>query len=107
MGPATVTQLPPGPVGFIHDVMIATEARGRGLGRALWSATHAALVARSGGAAAHGPIHGTWLIYRSTNPTGARFWPALGYRPLYLMWRRGGWVADARRPGAAGPAART
>ena len=91
--PAVLTQLPPGPVGFIHDFMITEAARGRGLGRALWSATHVALLARSpGGPRARAAIHGTWLIYRPTNPTGARFWPALGYTPLYAMWRRGGWT---------------
>jgi GNAT superfamily N-acetyltransferase len=91
MAPAVITQLPPGRVGFIHDFFIEERARGHGLGRALWSATHTALVARSSGHPARSPIHGTWLIYRPTNPTGARFWPARGYTPLYLMWRRGGW----------------
>ncbi|HUS17474.1 MAG TPA: GNAT family N-acetyltransferase [Chloroflexia bacterium] len=84
-GPALVTQLPPGRVGFIHDFMIDESLRRRGLGRALWAATHEALAAR-------GSLHGTWVIYRTSNPTGARFWPALGYVPLYTMWRRGGWA---------------
>src|SRR5207248_1312211 len=91
IGPAILTQMAPGNLGFIHDFMIAEPARGRGLGRALWSATHAALVARSSRTPSLVPIHGTWLIYRPTNPTGSRFWPALGYAPLYRMWRRGGW----------------
>lgn len=91
-GPALISQLPPGRVGFIHDFMIAEEARGHGLGRALWSATCTALNARAPGDPARGGLHGTWLIYRPTNPTGSRFWPTLGYTPLYLMWRRGGWL---------------
>lgn len=91
--PSTITQLPPGRVGFIHDFMIAPGARRRGLGRALHSAIHAALMERAGGLGPRASLHGTWLIYRPTNPTGAHFWPALGYTPLYLMWRRGGWAA--------------
>ena len=91
--PAQITQLPPGTVGFIHDFMIAEALRGQGLGRALWAATLDALTARAPAAPPRG-LHGTWLIYRPTNPTGARFWPALGYTPLYLMWRRGGWTRD-------------
>ncbi len=94
-GPAVITQLPPGTVGFIHDFMIAEAARRQGLGRALWVATVAACHSRAPGSATHGGMHGTWLIYRPTNPTGAHFWPALGYRPLYTMWRRGGWTADS------------
>jgi len=90
-GPAVITQLPQGRVGFIHDFMIAEAVRGQGLGHALWSATYTALLGRAPGPPARGGLHGTWLIYRPTNPTGARFWPALGYTPLYLMWRRGGW----------------
>jgi GNAT superfamily N-acetyltransferase len=73
--------------------MIAEALRGQGLGRALWAATLAALTARAPAAPPRG-LHGTWLIYRPTNPTGARFWPALGYIPLYHMWRRGGWTRD-------------
>ena len=93
-GPAALTQLPPGTVGFIHDFMIAEGVRRQGLGRALWAATVAACASRAPRPPARGAMHGTWLVYRPSNPTGAHFWPALGYTPLYTMWRRGGWTAD-------------
>jgi GNAT superfamily N-acetyltransferase len=93
VSPTTVTQLPQGKTGFIHDFMISEEARGQGLGRALWSALYTALLTRAPERPERGGLRGTWLIYRATNPTGARFWPALGYTPLYTMWRRGGWTS--------------
>ncbi len=93
-GPAALTQLPPGTVGFIHDFMIAESVRRQGVGRALWAATVAACQSRAPYPPARGAMHGTWLVYRPSNPTGAHFWPALGYTPLYTMWRRGGWTAD-------------
>ena len=93
-GSAVITQLPPGTVGFIHDFMIAEGVRRQGVGRALWAATVEACANRAPRPPARNAMHGTWVIYRPTNPTGAHFWPALGYTPLYTMWRRGGWTAD-------------
>ncbi len=93
-GPAVITQLPPGTVGFIHDFMIAAGVRRQGVGHALWTATVEACASRAPRPPARAAMHGTWVIYRPTNPTGAHFWPALGYTPLYTMWRRGGWTAD-------------
>jgi GNAT superfamily N-acetyltransferase len=85
--PTYINMMPVGRVGFIHEFAVTTRARGRGIGRALHAALALALAARSKGQ----PMHGLWLIYRTTNPTSSRFWPALGYKPLYQMWRRGGW----------------
>jgi GNAT superfamily N-acetyltransferase len=79
--------MPVGRVGFIHEFAVTERARGRGVGRALHAALALALASRAQGQ----PMHGLWLIYRTTNPTSSRFWPALGYKPLYQMWRRGGW----------------
>jgi GNAT superfamily N-acetyltransferase len=90
---ATITQMPPGRSGFIHDFMVDEAARGQGLGRALWAATVYALHERAPGPPSRHGLQGTWVIYRPSNPTGGRFWPAQGYTPLYTMWRRGGWTA--------------
>ena len=62
--PTYIPMLPTGPVGFVHEFTITAGARRRGVGR----------------------------IYRTSNPTSSRFWPGVGYRPLYQMWRRGGWA---------------
>jgi GNAT superfamily N-acetyltransferase len=85
--PTYINMMPVGQVGFIHEFAVTERARGRGVGRALHAALALALASRSKGQ----PMHGLWLIYRTTNPTSSRFWPALGYKPLYQMWRRGGW----------------
>lgn len=85
--PTYINMMPVGRVGFIHEFAVTERARGRGVGRALHAALALALASRAKGQ----PMHGLWLIYRTTNPTSSRFWPALGYKPLYQMWRRGGW----------------
>lgn len=85
--PTYINMMPVGRVGFIHEFAVTERGRGRGIGRALHAGLALALAARAKGQ----PMHGLWLIYRTTNPTSSRFWPALGYKPLYQMWRRGGW----------------
>ena len=85
--PTYINMVPPGRIGFIHEFAVTARARGRGIGRALHAALALSLAARAKGQ----PMHGLWLIYRTGNPTSSRFWPAVGYRPLYQMWRRGGW----------------
>jgi GNAT superfamily N-acetyltransferase len=85
--PTYINMVPPGRIGFIHEFAVTARARGRGIGRAL----HAALALSMAARAKDQTMHGLWLIYRTSNPTSSRFWPALDYRPLYQMWRRGGW----------------
>lgn len=91
LGFATCSQFRPG-VGYAHTmehtVMLAPEARGRGIGRSIMAAVEDH--ARAGGA------HTMFACVSSGNPGAVDFHAALGYAKVALLhevgWKFGKWL---------------
>jgi GNAT superfamily N-acetyltransferase len=65
----------PGRYGLLAEVAVAEGLRGRGIGRRLFAAVDQWFRERG--------AHRLWLIYLPRNPLSSRFWPALGFEPVW------------------------
>ena len=65
----------PGRYGLIAEVAVADGLRGRGIGHRLFSAVEQWFRERG--------AHRLWLIYLPRNPLSSRFWPSLGFQPVW------------------------
>lgn len=73
---------PPGRYGCIDNVSVREELRGQGIGRQLVQAIFDAFAATG----LH--LNGYLLWYNPDNPQAARFWPHLGFVPLWATYQR-------------------
>jgi GNAT superfamily N-acetyltransferase len=73
---------PPGRYGCIDNVSVREELRGQGIGRRLAQAIFDAF------AAIGLPLDGYVLWYNPDNPQAGRFWPRLGFVPLWTTYQR-------------------
>ncbi|MEP7199445.1 MAG: GNAT family N-acetyltransferase [Chloroflexota bacterium] len=69
-----------GRYGLIAEVAVDKDARGRGIGRQLFAAVEQWFHERSAFA--------YWLIYLPHNPLSSKFWPALGFVPVWEVLLR-------------------
>jgi len=65
----------PGRYGLLAEVAVAEGLRGRGIGRRLFHAVEQWFRERG--------AHRLWLIYLPRNPLASRFWPSLGFQPVW------------------------
>jgi GNAT superfamily N-acetyltransferase len=75
----------PGRYGLLAEVAVAEGLRGRGIGRRLFATVDQWFRERG--------AHQLWLIYLPRNPLSSRFWPALGFEPVWDVL-----VADGGSP---------
>ena len=73
---------PPGRYGCIDNVSVREEVRGQGLGRRLVQAVFDTF------AATGWPLDGYLLWYNPDNPQAGRFWPHLGFQPMWTTFQR-------------------
>jgi GNAT superfamily N-acetyltransferase len=74
--------IPPGRYGCIDNVSVREELRGQGIGRPLVQAVFDAF------AATGLQLDGYILWYNPDNPQAGRFWPHLGFQPLWTTYQR-------------------
>lgn len=72
----------PGRYGCLDNVCVRENVRGQGIGRLLVQAVYNAFAARS----LH--LDGWLLWYNPDNPQAARFWPHMGFVPLWTTYQR-------------------
>lgn len=73
---------PAGRYGCIDNVSVREQLRGQGIGRLLVQAIYDAF------AATGLPLDGYVLWYNPDNPQADRFWPHLGFQPLWTTYQR-------------------
>ena len=73
---------PAGRYGCIDNVSVREELRGQGIGRLLVQALFDAF------AATGLPLDGSILWYNPDNPQAGRFWPRMGFQPLWTTYQR-------------------
>jgi GNAT superfamily N-acetyltransferase len=73
---------PPGRYGCIDNVSVREELRGQGIGRLLTQAIFDAFAATG----LH--LDGYILWYNPDNPQAGRFWPRMGFHPLWTTYQR-------------------
>ncbi len=71
---------PPGRYGCIDNMSVHAEFRGRGVGRQLVQAVFDAFATMQ--------LDGYVLWYNPDNPKAERFWPYLGFQPLWTTYQR-------------------
>jgi GNAT superfamily N-acetyltransferase len=71
----------PGRYGLLAEVAVAKGLRGRGIGRRLFHAVEQWVRERG--------AHRLWLIYLARNPLSSRFWPSLGFQPVWDVMLEG------------------
>lgn len=72
----------PGRYGCIDNVCVRENVRGQGIGTLLIQAVYEAFAARSLS------LDGWLLWYNPDNPQAARFWPHMGFVPLWTTYQR-------------------
>jgi GNAT superfamily N-acetyltransferase len=73
---------PTGRYGCIDNVSVREELRGKGIGRLLVQAIFEAF------AATGEPLDGYILWYNPDNPQAGRFWPRMGFVPIWTTYQR-------------------
>lgn len=73
---------PPGPYGCIDHVSVREKLRGQGIGHLLVRAIFDAFTATSL------QLDGYLLWYNPDNPQAGRFWPHVGFQPLWTTYQR-------------------
>lgn len=77
---SAASRLPPGRYALLNSVSVAEPHRGAGVGRSLVSAALTDLAPLR--------IDGAVLWFAVGNPLARRFWPRLGFRPLWTRYER-------------------
>ncbi len=76
----TARPLCPGRYGYLNSVSVTAAHRGRGWGRTLTTAVLDTFAAYD--------VAGCTLWFSHANPVASRFWPRLGFRPLWTSYER-------------------
>ncbi len=72
--------LPEGRYGYLNNAAVRADRRGSGLGRGLVRYALGRLTGLS--------VRAFVLWYAADNPASSRFWPAIGFQPLYTRFER-------------------
>jgi ribosomal protein S18 acetylase RimI-like enzyme len=79
-GWGALSRFPPGRYGYLNSVSVREDKRGQGIGRLLTQGVIEAFTPY------HVDAFGLW--YMPVNPISSRFWPRLGFTPLWTQYRR-------------------
>ena len=70
----------PGRYGYVNSLGVRGKVRRGGIGKILDAAVTAEFSAQN--------LNGSYLWYSARNPSARRFWPCVGYRPVWVAYQR-------------------